>query len=135
MYKEARRNLGEVFRRFAEQQKSRIEEGQRMPDHVHMMISNPPKYAVSQGMRYSPVARGLDEWTQETLMRDNGHRLSASPVLQRMVPSANGFESCVSAVRQATRNVKRRQRGEHSGRPPRRSAQSPKKQPRHTGGY
>ena len=27
---------------------SRIEEGQLLPDHVHMMLSIPPKYAVSQ---------------------------------------------------------------------------------------
>jgi len=32
----------------AEQKESTIEEGHLMPDHVHMMISIPPKYAVSQ---------------------------------------------------------------------------------------
>jgi putative transposase len=32
--------------------KSRIEEGHLMPDHVHMMISIPPKYAVSQVIGY-----------------------------------------------------------------------------------
>jgi putative transposase len=37
-----------VFRRLAEQKDSAIEEGHLMPDHVHMMISIPPKYAVSQ---------------------------------------------------------------------------------------
>jgi len=40
--------LGEVMRRLAEQKESRIEEGHLMSDHVHMMISIPPKYAVSQ---------------------------------------------------------------------------------------
>ena len=40
--------LGEIFRRLAEQKESRIEEGHLMPDHVHMMISIPPKYAVAQ---------------------------------------------------------------------------------------
>ena len=43
-----RSELGEIFRRLAEQKESRIEEGHLMPDHVHMMISIPPKYAVSQ---------------------------------------------------------------------------------------
>ena len=43
-----RRELGEVFRRLARQKESVIEEGHLMPDHVHMMISIPPKYAVSQ---------------------------------------------------------------------------------------
>ena len=48
MYAELRRHLGEVFRKLAEQKESRIEEGHLMLDHVHMMISIPPKYAVSQ---------------------------------------------------------------------------------------
>jgi putative transposase len=43
-----RQDLGEVFRKLAEQKESRIEEGHLMSDHVHMMISIPPKYAVSQ---------------------------------------------------------------------------------------
>jgi putative transposase len=52
LYVELRRHLGEVFRRLATQKESRIEEGHLMPDHVHMMISIPPKYAVSQVVGY-----------------------------------------------------------------------------------
>lgn len=37
---------GEVFRNLAEQKESRILEGHLMADHVHMLISIPPKYAV-----------------------------------------------------------------------------------------
>jgi len=48
LYQELRRHLGEVFRRLALQKESKVEEGHLMPDHVHMMISIPPKYAVSQ---------------------------------------------------------------------------------------
>ncbi len=48
LYVQLRQYLGEVFRRLVEQKESRIEEGHLMPDHVHMMISIPPKYAVSQ---------------------------------------------------------------------------------------
>ena len=43
-----RKELGDVFRRLARQKESVIEEGHLMSDHVHMMISIPPKYAVSQ---------------------------------------------------------------------------------------
>jgi putative transposase len=43
-----RGDLGEVFRRLARQKESVIEEGHLMRDHVHMMISIPLKYAVSQ---------------------------------------------------------------------------------------
>ena len=48
LYGELRRHLGEVFRKLAEQKESRMEEGHLLPDHVHMMIAIPPKYAVSQ---------------------------------------------------------------------------------------
>jgi len=51
LYKELRTHLGEVFRRLASQKESRILEG-LMPDHVHMLISIPPKYAVSQVIGY-----------------------------------------------------------------------------------
>jgi REP-associated tyrosine transposase len=47
-YGKLRRHLGEVFRKLAQQTENRIEEGHLMPDHVNMMISIPPKYAVSQ---------------------------------------------------------------------------------------
>jgi REP-associated tyrosine transposase len=43
-----REHLGDVFRKLAAQKESRIEEGHLQPDHVHMLISIPPKYAVSQ---------------------------------------------------------------------------------------
>jgi putative transposase len=43
-----RRHLGEVLHKAAEQKESRIEEGHLLADHVHMLISIPPKYAVSQ---------------------------------------------------------------------------------------
>ena len=52
LYQELRRHLGEVFRRLAEQKESQIEEGHLQADHVHMMISIPPKHAVSQVIGY-----------------------------------------------------------------------------------
>ena len=63
LYVELRRHRGEVFRRLAEQKESRIEEGHLLADHVHMLISIPRKYAVSQvigfikGKSAIPLAR------------------------------------------------------------------------------
>ena len=48
LYVQLRRDLGEVFHRLAAQKESKFLEGHLMADHVHMMISIPPKYAVSQ---------------------------------------------------------------------------------------
>jgi putative transposase len=47
LYGNLRMHLGEVFRKLAEQKESRIKEGHLLADHVHMMISIPPKYSVS----------------------------------------------------------------------------------------
>ena len=47
-----RRELGGVFHRLAEQKECRIEEGHIRPDHVHMLISIPPKLAVSSVVGY-----------------------------------------------------------------------------------
>ncbi len=52
LYQELRRHLGEVFRRLALQKESKVEEGHLMPDHVHMLLSIPPKHAVSQVVGY-----------------------------------------------------------------------------------
>ena len=48
LFGQIRRDLGKIFHSLARQKESFIEEGHVMPDHVHMMISVPPKYAVSQ---------------------------------------------------------------------------------------
>ena len=52
LYGSLRPHLGEVLRRLAEQKQSRVEEGHLMPDHVHMLLSIPPKYAVSEVVGY-----------------------------------------------------------------------------------
>ena len=52
LYGQLRRHLGEVLRKLAEQKECRVEEGHMMADHVHMLISVPPKYAVSQVVGY-----------------------------------------------------------------------------------
>ena len=52
LFGKIRRELGEVFHALARQKGSLIEEGHILPDHVHMMISIPPKYAVSQVVGY-----------------------------------------------------------------------------------
>ncbi len=52
LYGHVRKDLGVVFRTLAEQKECRVEEGHLMPDHVHMLLSIPPKHAVSQVVGY-----------------------------------------------------------------------------------
>ena len=57
LYLELRRHLGEVFHKLAVQKESKVEEGHLMPDHVHMLLSIPTKYAVSQVVGYIKASR------------------------------------------------------------------------------
>lgn len=52
LYQQLRQHLGDVFRQLAQQRESRILEGHLVVDHVHMLISIPPKYAVAQVIGY-----------------------------------------------------------------------------------
>ena len=52
LYAQLRRELGTVFRGLAEQKECKVEEGHLMPDHVHMLLSVPPKYSVSSVMGF-----------------------------------------------------------------------------------
>ena len=48
LFGELRRELGGVFRALAAQRESQVLEGHLLPDHVHMLLSIPPKYSVAQ---------------------------------------------------------------------------------------
>ena len=48
LYGQLRKTVGEVLRGLAQQKESMILEGHLMADHVHVLISIPPKYSVAQ---------------------------------------------------------------------------------------
>ena len=52
IYGQLRKDLGSIFRELAQHRDSRIEEGHLMADHVHMLVSIPPKYSVAQVVGY-----------------------------------------------------------------------------------
>ncbi len=56
IYGDLRSDLGELFHELASYRECRIEEGHLMGDHVHMCISIPPKYAVSNVVGFIKVS-------------------------------------------------------------------------------
>jgi putative transposase len=52
LFGQIRRHLGTVFHELARRKESKIEEGHLMPDHVHILISIPPKYSVAEVIGY-----------------------------------------------------------------------------------
>jgi len=59
LYGQVRKDLGEVLRELARQKESRIEEGHLQADHVHMLLSIPPKYALAQVVGYLKGKRAI----------------------------------------------------------------------------
>ncbi len=79
LYGVVRRELGDVFHRLANQKDCEIEEGHIMRDHVHMLLSIPPKYAVSSVVGYIKGKSAIHV-ARHFLKRDRnyaGHRLWA----------------------------------------------------------
>ena len=52
LYGELRKHLGPVLRELARQRECVVEEGHLNLDHVHMLLTIPPKYAVAQVLGY-----------------------------------------------------------------------------------
>ncbi len=52
IYGNLKKELGAIFHELANQKQCKIEEGHLMSDHVHMLISIPPKFSVSSVVGY-----------------------------------------------------------------------------------
>jgi putative transposase len=48
IYRELRRDIGEIFRKLCAQMKVEIIEAEACPDHIHMLVSIPPYMSVAQ---------------------------------------------------------------------------------------
>ena len=52
IYNELKRDIGMILRKLCEQKGVEIIEAEACPDHIHMLVSIPPKYSVAQIMGY-----------------------------------------------------------------------------------
>ena len=93
LYGTIKKYLGDIFHELARQKESVIEEDHIMPDHVHMLISIPPKHKVSEvvgfikGKRAIQIARqfmkkeqnftGCHFWARGYFVTTVGHNESA----------------------------------------------------------
>ena len=48
IYGQIKKDVGEILRRLCDQKGVEIIEAQACPEHIHMLISIPPKYSVSK---------------------------------------------------------------------------------------
>ena len=59
IYGKIKEDIGIILRKLCQQKSVEIIEAQACPDHIHMLISIPPKYSVSQIMGYLKGKRSL----------------------------------------------------------------------------
>ena len=52
IYGQIKKDIGQILRKLCKQKGVEIIEAQACPDHIHMLLSIPPKYSVSQIMGY-----------------------------------------------------------------------------------
>ena len=52
IYNQTKTDIGKILRKLCEQKGIEIIEAEACPDHIHMLISIPPKYSVAQVMGY-----------------------------------------------------------------------------------
>ena len=52
IYNQIKTDIGKILRKLCEQKGVEIIEAEACPDHIHMLISIPPKYSVAQIMGY-----------------------------------------------------------------------------------
>ena len=52
IYRDIKVDIGKILRQLCQQKEVEIIEAELCPDHIHMLISIPPKYSVSQIMGY-----------------------------------------------------------------------------------
>ena len=80
LFVELLRELGVVFRCLSVRNECRVLEAHLMPDHVHIFLSNPPKFAMSQLVCFIKensaihIARIYGEWIGEIKGQNAGWR-------------------------------------------------------------
>ena len=52
IYGKARRRVGEILRELCRQRGVDLKEGNAMPDHIHMVVSVPPKFSIAMTIGY-----------------------------------------------------------------------------------
>jgi len=52
IYGKIRHRVGEILRQLCRQKEIALEEGNAMPDHIHMVLSVPPKYSVAMAIGF-----------------------------------------------------------------------------------
>jgi putative transposase len=83
LFGQIRRHLGTVFHELARRKECQIEEGHLMPDHVHILMSIPPKYSVAEVIGYLKGKSSI--WVAQNVER-KARNFSRPQILDQRIP-------------------------------------------------
>ena len=55
LYGRLRGEVGKIIRQLCRQKEVELIEGHAMPDHIHLVLSDPPKYSISMVLGYAKI--------------------------------------------------------------------------------
>ena len=71
IYNQIRKDISEYFKRLLRYKGVKIVEGHMMPDHVHLLVSIPPRYSVSEIYLFSEMNNGKKRRRQIRIKEQN----------------------------------------------------------------
>jgi putative transposase len=87
IYKELRADIGKILRQLCQQKGVEIIEAEACPDHIHMLLSIPPKYSVSQIMGFLKGKSSLMIFATVLIVDDKGDDLMPEALLDHDQPA------------------------------------------------
>jgi REP-associated tyrosine transposase len=106
-----RRRIGEILRDLCRQKGIELVEGKAMPDHIHMLLSIPPKYSVAMTMGYLKGKSAIR--IHRELMKQRGTLFGRSFWSRGYCVSTVGLDE--GTVREYIQNQERQERDQGQG--------------------
>jgi len=111
IYGRTRRGIGKILRQLCVQKEIELLEGKAMPEHVHMVLSIPPKYSVAMTMGYLKGKSAVR--IHRSLLRTQGTLFGRSFWARGYCVSTVGLDE--TEVRQYVREQEAHEKGQEQG--------------------
>ena len=111
LYGRVRREVGRILRELCRQKGIELVEGKAMPDHVHMLLSVPPRYSIAMTMGYLKGKSAVR--IHRNLLKTKGTLFGRSFWARGYCVSTVGLDEAV--IRKYIQDQKKRQRDQDQG--------------------
>ena len=111
LYGRVRREVGRILRELCRQKGIELVEGKAMPDHVHMLLSVPPRYSIAMTMGYLKGKSAVR--IHRNLLKTKGTLFGRSFWARGYCVSTVGLDEAV--IRKYIQDQEKRQRDQDQG--------------------